>query len=97
MRSPLRNPKAFRPEPDDDLRGLSRQEFMIVEMARHSLRETVARFSGPDANELQLVMVATCGLFGDLVAGLSYAPALAAAINQQIEHAGWQLVPVARN
>jgi hypothetical protein len=99
MRTPLRNPRSFKPTgpeagPEDELK---REEFMIIELARHSLREAVAKFAGPNSDQLALVTTAVVGMFSDVMSAMPYAPELAAVVNRQIGHSGWMLVPVQRS
>jgi len=95
MRAHPRNPRSIRPEPDEP--ELKREEWQVVQLARHELRNTIDRFAPPRSNKLSLVAVAVVGLFADLMAGLPAAPDLAEVVNKQIERAGWRLVQVPRN
>ena len=98
MRTPLRNPRSFRPEEpkSDDLR-LGRKEDVVIQISRDAMRNAIDQFAPDGADKLAMVIIATSGMFADLVQVLPYAPALVGAINQQLATAGWQLVQVARN
>jgi hypothetical protein len=98
MSGRLRNPRSFRPEPEDEEpRGLNRQDHMIIEIARANLRETIGKLAGKDANQLALLVTVIAGMFADLVSGSAGAPMLIAAINQQLAHVGLVIVETRRN
>jgi hypothetical protein len=80
--------------------ALDRTSHQIILAARQALITTIERFPTPGLDPRALRMVAISGLFADSITalhGTREGLQLIALINQQLAHAGLQVVPVAGN
>lgn len=74
--------------------GYTRAQSLVVDAAKHAMRNQVGKMVDTPAEELQLCLIAAIGLFCDTIAGLPprAAPPMVEVINRFIAPAGWQLV-----
>ena len=75
----------------------ARSRQMVVNLARASLAETVARYTPVASERLPIIAVAVCGMFADLISGLSTGTSLAETVNIQLEQSGYRLIQTPRN
>jgi hypothetical protein len=80
--------------------GLSRDQAAVIEAGKLSLGRTIQGLCGDDSRmALHLAIVASAGLFADIITSSSTAgaSALCDVVNQQLEASGWRLIPTPRN
>jgi len=91
---PSRSRYAHPPTEDAEL---TRGDAIVINLTRQALAHAIEELAPDGSNKVALAATAVCGLFADLICGMSTAPGIAEVINRQIRGCGFELVPTRRH
>jgi hypothetical protein len=76
---------------------LTREQEMVVQVARQALTRTIEQYSPVGTDTLPIATVAISRMFADLINNLSGAADIVDIINRQIEQTGYRLIETRRH